>query len=35
MKIRWRLSTLESLYIPGMMKESFLNEVSFELGLEG
>ena len=35
MKIRYRLSTLDSLYIPGVMKENFLDEVSFKHGLEG
>lgn len=29
------MRTLESLHIPGMIKESFSNEVSFELDLEG
>lgn len=32
MKIRF--SALESLYIPGVMKESLLDEVSLEPGLE-
>lgn len=35
MRIRYKVRTLESLYIPGVIKENFLNEVSFELGLEG